>query len=99
MSERMRRVEAFQNMRKDQANIERLTAAARNVKAALKGGPRLERSATESSGANGNKRNKENVASLNGAIGDRAGATNFSPTRRSTGATGEFGMLNANSYR
>jgi hypothetical protein len=96
----MKRVEAFQNMRKDQANIERLTAAARSAKAALKGGPRLQKSATEMSGAFGNKRNKENVASLNGAIGgDRARATNLSPSRRSTGATGEFGMLNANSYR
>lgn len=84
-------MEAFKSMRKDQASVERLAAATRNAKAALK--------APTMGGTNGaNKRNKENVSSLGDSVSDRSG-TGYSSPSRSGGSGGPFGMLDANAYR
>ena len=94
MADRARRMEAFKSMRKDQASVERLAAATRNAKAALKGGAPLAMGGT--SGAN--KRNKENVSGLGDSVSDRSG-TGYSSPSRSGGSGGPFGMLDANAYR
>jgi hypothetical protein len=93
MADRARRMEAFKSMRKDQASVERLAAATRNAKAALKGGP------VAMGGTSGaNKRNKENVSGLGDSVSDRSG-TGYSSPSRSGGSGGPFGMLDANAYR
>ena len=88
----MRKLEAMQGRRRDEANVERLASAFRSAKAARKG---LGVSAPPASSTGGAaRRNKENMGSL---TDDGGNERVLSPSRRSGG--GGFGLLDANAYR
>lgn len=84
MGDRARRLNASNKMRKDQLQIERLTAATRNAKASLK------------ASTNTKKASKENYAPQDEVNIDRG---SLSPSKRSGGSLIGYGLLDVKSYR